>query len=60
MEEQNLVRKCECCSKALFNPLWGEYKCSVTKRMAKNYELKNGCEQYKNGKPGISKGTEEE
>lgn len=60
MDTENLIRECEYCSKALFNPLWGEYKCSVTHRKAKDEELKNGCAEYKNGKPGISKGIEEE
>ena len=52
--------KCETCSKALFDPLWGEYRCSVTKRKAKDEELKYGCAEYKEGKPGFSKGIETE
>lgn len=53
-------KKCETCSKALFNHQWGEYICSVTKRRATDEELKNGCVEYKNGKPGVSKGIEED
>lgn len=52
-------KKCETCSKAIFDELWGEYKCSVIKVRATDEQLKNGCEEYKKGEPGISKGIEE-
>lgn len=54
------MNNCETCANALFDPLWGEYRCSVTKRKATDEEVKNGCNQYKNGKPGVSKGIETE
>ena len=52
-------KKCETCLKALFDPLWGEHKCSVTKVRATDEQLKNGCDEYKKGKPEISKGIDE-
>ena len=53
-------KKCETCSKALFNYQWGDFICSVSKRRATDSELENGCDEYKKGKPGVSKGIEEE
>ena len=52
-------KKCKTCSKALFNLLWGEYICSVIKVRVTDLQLKNGCNEYKKGKPGISKGIDE-
>ena len=53
-------KKCETCLKALFNYQWGDFICSVSKRRATDSELENGCDEYKKGKPGVSKGIEEE
>ena len=52
-------KKCETCLKAIFDPLWGDFKCSVTKVRATDEQLKNGCDEYKKGKPEISKGIDE-
>ena len=47
--------KCKTCSKALYNELWGEYKCSETKLYIYNPKLVEDCQGYKKGEPGKSK-----
>lgn len=46
---------CPNCKNALFNELWGEYKC--TKREITIYKPTDEaeCEYYENGSPGLSK-----
>lgn len=42
---------CKSCGKAIFDALWGDWKCSVHKRWCRKSELEEGCNDYKNGKP---------
>lgn len=43
---------CAFCSKAVFDDLWGEYKCS--ERGVKIYEDVAKCDLYKKGTPKLS------
>jgi len=42
---------CKTCGNAIFDALWGDWKCSVHKRLCRKTELDEGCDKYKNGKP---------
>lgn len=42
---------CKTCGKAIFDALWGDWKCSVHKRWCRKSELEKGCDEYKNGEP---------
>ena len=42
---------CKTCGKAIFDALWGDWKCSVHKRWCRKSELEEGCDDYKNGEP---------
>lgn len=44
--------KCSECSNALFDPIWGEWKCKVTENFV-YYPVFN-CENYKEGTPDKS------
>lgn len=50
--------KCSNCEKAIFDAVWGEYKCSVYERLATKMEIVN-CKAYKKGSPKQSKNTRE-
>ena len=45
--------KCKTCSKAIFDALWADYKCSVNERYI--YEDITECKNYKKGTPKESK-----
>lgn len=49
--------KCTACENAIFDPVWGEYKCSKKQRNVKP-ELDADCPDYKEGKPKESKVVE--
>ena len=42
---------CKACGKAIFDALWGDWKCSVHKRWCRKSELEEGCNDYKKGEP---------
>lgn len=42
---------CKNCGKAIFDALWGDWKCSVHKRWCRKSELEKGCDDYKKGEP---------
>lgn len=42
---------CKSCGKAIFDALWGDWKCSVHKRWCRKSGLEEGCNDYKNGEP---------
>lgn len=46
--------KCPKCANAIFDPVWGELKCSKKQRSVKP-ELDADCADYKEGKPTESK-----
>ena len=46
--------KCTQCENAIYDSIWGEYKCSVYKRSVVLSEIAN-CEEYKKGTPRESK-----
>ena len=54
------MSKCNTCKNALFNPVWGEYKCSKTGLVVHDISKKEGCKDYKQGEPGMSKDLPEE
>ena len=53
------MANCTTCENAIFDALWGEYKCSVYKRVSYSADFKtmlvDGCKDYKNGTPKESK-----
>ena len=48
----NMTKTCSSCSNAIFDPLWGEYKCK--KLGIYCYMLPNNCKDYTHGVPDIS------
>lgn len=40
-------RHCYQCANAIFDEVWGEYKCKVLKRRIRNPEEHTGCKDYK-------------
>ena len=50
------TQSCMNCTHAIFDPLWGEYKCSKKERYCTDDEMwYNDCEMYNEGKPSVSK-----
>ena len=49
---------CPRCSHAIFNALWGTYKCSIKKRNIHS-EIDEPCSDYKFGTPKMSLANEE-
>lgn len=58
------MQNCKICEYAIFDELWGEYKCEVRQCVTYNadYErmLVDDCKDYKNGVPKKSKDIQEE
>ena len=48
------MSNCINCGNAIFDELWGDYKCSVYKRAVHDHEHV-GCKQYQEGTPKKSK-----
>lgn len=40
-------RHCYQCANAIFDEVWGEYKCKVLKHRIRNPEEHTGCKDYK-------------
>lgn len=53
------MQLCKTCTKAIFNPIWGEYKCSVTKKKVET-KTYGRCKDYAKGETQISKKEREE
>lgn len=51
---------CQTCSHAIFDPIWGEYKCEVKKRYIKNDAESLTCRDHKKGTPKQSLKTRED
>ena len=54
------MAKCNTCKNALYNPIWGEHKCSKTGLCVYDIDKKEDCEKYEQGEPGMSKDLPEE
>lgn len=50
---------CQHCKNALFNPLWGDYKCKLD-GLYRYGEQTMPCADFKKGTPGTSKDVETE
>lgn len=54
------VKNCTTCDKAVFDHLWGEYKCKLDMRRVYDPEKMNNCPSYKKaGVEPAKKGGEE-
>lgn len=53
------MKSCKTCKNAIFDPLWGLYKCGVLKRTMINPDAKELCRHYKEGTSTDSKQHEE-
>ena len=51
--------KCTTCKKAVFDPLWGEYKCSVYQHTIYLPDKVEECPEYKQGEPKETKDHDE-
>lgn len=49
------MSNCKNCENAVFDPLWGEYKCKVRKTTVYILLEPSECPSYKAGTPAISK-----
>lgn len=49
------MQNCTTCANAVFDPLWGEYKCKVRKTTVYILLDSTECRDYKNGTPEKSK-----
>lgn len=47
-----MARNCKTCANAIFDSLWGEYKCAIGKGFVQP-EQNAECETYKKGKPAV-------
>lgn len=48
------MANCTTCGRAIFDEIFGEYKCEVWKHIIYDPEIKEGCPHYKEGKPKTS------
>ena len=51
--------KCTTCKKAIFDPLWGDCKCSVYKHNIYLPDKAEECPEYKQGTPAEAKGYDD-
>lgn len=51
------MNNCKSCKNAIFNELWGDYKCKID-QIIHHPDEKMVCEHYKKGIPSKSKKTE--
>ena len=49
------MNHCKTCKNAIFDPLWGDFKCEIHKVII-HPDQKLDCEHYKEGTPKKSKG----
>ncbi len=52
------MKNCTTCGNAIFDTIFGEYKCSISKTTVRT-PLNIDCGNYKEGKPVDSKNTHE-
>ena len=56
MDTMNKTQSCTNCTYAVFDPAWGEFKCSEKGRYCTEDEMyHNNCDMYNEGKPTTSK-----
>lgn len=48
------MNPCKTCEHAVFDPLWGEYKCTVKEHYIYG-DIEHECPDHKEGTPAISK-----
>ena len=51
------MKYCKNCTNAIFDPVWGVFKCSISEVAI--YNDTTDCADYEAGKPSISKETPE-
>lgn len=51
-----MAKDCTCCKHAIFNEMWGEYKCKIVQH--KVVPVIVACSSYEKGEPTISKDDE--
>lgn len=49
------MENCKTCKNAIFDEIWGDYKCKVNHLVIYNAQDVEGCVYYKKGEPKISK-----
>lgn len=52
------MNSCKTCEKAIFDEIWGDYKCKVDE-IIHDPDKKMDCENYKPGSPTMSKKAEQ-
>lgn len=45
------MANCKTCGNAIFNPWWGEYKCSLYEQIMYDISDITDCPEYKEGEP---------
>ena len=56
MDAMDKTQSCMNCTYAVFDPLWGEFKCSEKGRYCTEDEMHhNNCDMYNEGKPTMTK-----
>lgn len=53
-------KNCTTCANAIFDKLWGEYKCKLYQHRIYNSDVIMSCVDYKKGTPAESKKNEED
>ena len=56
----NNQKNCKTCANAIFDKLWGEYKCKIFQHRIYSPDSISDCIEYKKGTPAESKKNEEE
>lgn len=51
-----MAKQCSSCSKAIWDPLWADYKCREKQRYV--YEKIVDCSDYVEGKPQVTKAVD--
>jgi hypothetical protein len=54
------MKICETCEHAIFDPLWGEYKCDEHKIFVPDTEKYSSCPKHEKGEPKLTKVTRED
>lgn len=48
-ERKRVMQDCTECTHAIFDEVWGEYKCDVHKRYVKDFDKNTKCVHYEKG-----------
>lgn len=54
------MENCKTCKNAIFDEIWGDFKCKHSHLVVYNPEDVNGCVHYEKGKPKISENNKYE